>query len=169
MLRREQKNMDEAKPLMMLLQSQEPKTQYNAATGKLGSSRRTTLRSAVRQTLRDQKRKQIMGEMKSGTFSSLFNSSKTPKPRLSMKQVDGDGYTHSRLYKILNPKSHEPAAILFQRFMTAVILTDVIFYIVSTEETLEDMPIFYHAECISSVIFLVEYVCRLCICTEQVS
>ena len=159
----------ETKPLMISQSQQEPKAQYDAATGKLGSSRRTTLRSAVRQTMRDEKRKQMMGEMKSGTFTSLFNSSKTPKPRVSMKQVDGDGYTHSRLYRVLNPKSHEPAAILFQRFMTAVILTDVIFYIVSTEETLTDMPIFYHAECISSVIFLIEYVCRLCVCTEQVS
>lgn len=43
---------------------------------------------------------------------------------------------HSFLYSMLNPLSHRWQAILFKRFITMVILLDLLFFIVSTDPTI---------------------------------
>lgn len=43
---------------------------------------------------------------------------------------------HTFLYSMLNPLSHKWQAILFKRFITAVILLDLLFFIVSTDPTI---------------------------------
>jgi hypothetical protein len=164
--RRGQKEASESNPLLEVAQrSNKPKTHYDAAAAKSqpGSSGRGKLRFAVRQQILEQRRQ---NEGRAGTYKSIFGS----KPKATTKKVSNEPkHTHSALYEYLNPKSHAPSAKCFQKFITLVILIDVIFYVVSTEPKFEDLSLFYYAECITSSIFLVEYISRLAVCTEQVS
>lgn len=156
--RRGQKG-NEDKPLLEVTQPSS-KTKYDAASHPQG---RGKLRFAVRQQILAQRRREKTGG--GGTYKSIFAPSK-PQPT---KQVQCGRHTHSAVYNYLNPKSHSSSAVCFQQFITLVIIIDVIFYIVSTEPKFEGMLIFYYAECVTSTIFLVEYLSRLYVCTEQVS
>ena len=76
---------------------------------------------------------------------------------------------HSFLYTMLSPHSKRWQAIFFKHFITAVILMDLILFILSTDEAftyLSDR--FYHAaEGIASTIFLFEYLGRVYTITEK--
>lgn len=163
--RRGQKSSNEDRPLLEVTQQSKPTPHYDSASGQQSSnSGRAKLRFAVRRQILSQRRQEKAG---GGTYKSIF----APKPRAAtVKQTqDPNNHVHSALYNYLNPKSHSSSARCFQRFITVVILVDVIFYIVSTEPKYEGVPLFYYAECITSSIFLIEYLSRLWVCTEQVS
>ena len=158
--RRDQKNNSESVPLLEV--KQQTKSQY--ATGESASlPGRGKLRFAVRKQLQLQQLKKAGG----GTYKSIFSSSK----HRNTKQVNEDSSkkTYSKLYSYLNPRSRSSSAFCFQQFITLVIIVDVIFYIVSTEPEYEGMQLFYHVECVTSSIFLVEYISRLYVSTEHVS
>ena len=78
---------------------------------------------------------------------------------------------HTKLYNTLNPKSRIPAAQLYQKFITCVILFDAIIFVISTEPALSQYnnTIFYIIEAITSTIFAIEYFARLLVCTEKKS
>ena len=156
--RRGRKN-NEDKPLLEVTQPSS-KAKYDAAIHP-ESFGRGKLRFAVRQQVLAQRKDKAGG----GTYKSIFAPSK-PRPT---KEVQGGKHVHSAVYNYLNPKSHSSSAVCFQQFITLVIIIDVVFYIISTEPKFEGMPMFYYAECVTSTIFLVEYLSRLYVCTEQVS
>ncbi|KAL7515717.1 hypothetical protein ACHAXN_013149 [Cyclotella atomus] len=158
---RGQKETIERNPLLEVAQrSNKPKTQYDAAASRSGASERGKLRFAVRQQILEQRRQ----KQHAGTYKSIFGS----KPKAAAKKVETKPeHSHSAVYDYLNPKSHASSARCFQKFITLVILVDVVFYIVSTEPKFEGSSLFYYAECITSSIFMVEYISRLVVCTEQ--
>lgn len=80
---------------------------------------------------------------------------------------DTEKQKHSRLYNILNPKSHSSSALNFQEFISITILLDSMIYIVSTEPKFAGVSFFYIAEGVTSTIFLIEYIGRVVVCTEQ--
>ena len=74
---------------------------------------------------------------------------------------------HSYIYTMLNSKSRQHQAAVFKKVMTFIILTDVAFFVVSTEPNLQDNRIFYIEEGIVSSLFLLEYIMRLVWITES--
>lgn len=75
----------------------------------------------------------------------------------------------SWLYTLLNPHSKQAQAVFFKRFISMVILVDLMFFILSTDEQIggNNENLFRVAEGISSTIFLTEYVCRMATITES--
>jgi hypothetical protein len=162
--RRGPKNSNEAKPLLEV--TQKSSTQYDSTPTqpgrkgiKLRAMARQTMALASKNLAHNIRRKPEAN----GIFKSVFSS------RHSRATVRMDGSAHSALYNYLNPKSHSSSALCFQKFITLVIVVDVFFYIVSTEPRFAGLPLFYYAEGITSTVFLVEYLSRLLVCTEQVS
>lgn len=93
-------------------------------------------------------------------------------PSLLPQQVNGqtDSTRHSFLYSMLNPLSSRWQARIFKRFISSVILLDLMMYVASTDPTIEqnvNRKIFVNGEGIVSCIFLVEYVLRLAVITEK--
>lgn len=73
-----------------------------------------------------------------------------------------------RLYEILEvSQSRDPLSLLFKFFMTALILLNVIAFIVTTVEVIKIQYGFYLKifETISILIFTVEYLTRIWVCT----
>ena len=117
--------------------------------------------------------------------ASIKSQRRKPPPRLSTKRKpqavfnrvfsekalsssESSGRTvHSWLYTMLNPRSNQFPAIFFKTFIGSVIAIDLIFFVVSTEPQFKDNQIFFHAEGITSCIFLVEYLARLWTVTES--
>jgi len=132
---------------------------------------RGKFRFAVRQQMMARRREQSNASR--GIYKSIFalseHSAKSKSVVSKSKENPAKVNLHSALYNYLNPKSHSPSALCFQKFITTVILVDVIFYIASTEPKFSHLPLFYYAEGMTSTIFLVEYLSRLAVCTEQVS
>ncbi|KAL7545842.1 hypothetical protein ACHAWF_009191 [Thalassiosira exigua] len=75
---------------------------------------------------------------------------------------------HSQLYNALNPKSRTESALLFQKFITAIILLDALVYVLSTEPGLSHLSnVFYISEAVTSSVFALEYFARLAVCIEK--
>jgi voltage-gated potassium channel len=76
---------------------------------------------------------------------------------------------HSFLYSMLNPHSRKLQAVLFKRFITLVITTDLVFFVLSTDDSFTYFSDrFYHAaEGIASCIFLLEYLARFATIMEK--
>lgn len=156
--RRGQKSASEANPLLEVAERSMQKMQYESATGQ-SSGKERRLRAVVDKQIQKQASLKAGG----GTFKSIFAPKHHPAANDKPKR------THSALYTYFNPKSRASSARCFQQFITMVIVVDMIFYIISTEPKFEGVPMFYYAECITSSIFLIEYLARLYVCTEQVS
>lgn len=170
------KSPSEVRPLVEVAQDfKSKKSLYDSTTTSQRESSvctgRGKLRFAVRQQMMARRREQ--SDASRGIYKCIFSLSErsaksksaVPKAKENTAKVN----IHSALYNCLNPKSHSPSALCFQKFITTLILVDVIFYIASTEPKFSGLPLFYYAEGITSTIFLVEYVGRLMVCTEQVS
>ncbi|KAL7522959.1 hypothetical protein ACHAWX_007765 [Stephanocyclus meneghinianus] len=116
-------------------------------------------------------RRREQNDASRGIYKCIFSLSERSAKSISAlpkaKENTAKVNLHSALYNCLNPKSHSPSALCFQKFITTLILVDVIFYIASTEPKFSGLPLFYYAEGVTSTIFLVEYVSRLMVCTEQ--
>lgn len=76
---------------------------------------------------------------------------------------------HSFLYSMLSPHSKRWQAIAFKHFITLIIMTDLVLFILSTDETfLALSDEFYRkAEGFASTIFLLEYLGRVLTITEK--
>lgn len=105
-------------------------------------------------------------EKGTGAYSLLVGGS-SPTSSSRSAAAPSCSSNHSWLYTLLNPRSHQPHAIFFKRFIAVVICVDLVFFVCSTEPAWEDHPIFYYAEGVASSIFLVEYLARLISCTES--
>lgn len=68
---------------------------------------------------------------------------------------------HSYIYTMLNSKSRQRQAVIFKNVMAWIIITDLMFFIVSTEPGYNRFRIFYLEEGFVSCFFLLEYVVRL--------
>jgi len=69
---------------------------------------------------------------------------------------------------MLNPHSRRWPAQIYKLFISAIILTDLLLFILSTEPQLaqQHAQVFHLTEGIASCIFLVEYIARLMVCVE---
>jgi hypothetical protein len=76
---------------------------------------------------------------------------------------------HSYAYVTLHPRSTQVQSEIFKKFITSVIVFDLITYIVSTEPKLYQSrtALFHYLEGVTSCIFLLEYVARLATITEN--
>lgn len=75
---------------------------------------------------------------------------------------------HSFWFSMLNPHSKQRQAVAYKHFITSVIVTDLIFFIVSTDPRVQQYDsVFDAAEGVVSCIFLLEYVARLVTITES--
>lgn len=74
----------------------------------------------------------------------------------------------SFLFTLLNPHSRRWPAQIYKLFISAIILMDLLLFILSTEPPLaqQHAQVFHLAEGIASCIFLVEYIARLVVCVE---
>jgi len=104
--------------------------------------------------------KRTKSESKVNTSSS---SSSEVSPLSDVEKTDNKSQRrHSFLFRMLDPHSHASQASVFRRFITTVILIDLVFFVLSTDESLQLMPQgFYHVEeGVVSTIFLIEYIAR---------
>jgi voltage-gated potassium channel len=101
------------------------------------------------------------GGAETNVFSQVFKQSTRSEDERSHHDY------HSFLYTLLNPRSHQAQAILFKKFITLIILSDMTLFIISTEPHFHAHALFYWTEGIASCIFFVEYFCRLAVCTES--
>jgi voltage-gated potassium channel len=117
----------------------------------------------------------IFRQSPAATTHVIDDNQKKKKKKQQQQQ-----HRHSWLYSMLSPHSHQPQAEIFKRFIATVILTDMILFIMSTDPRCisfflntnnndnDDSEAFFHiAEGVVSGIFLVEYVARLTVITEQ--
>jgi hypothetical protein len=85
-------------------------------------------------------------------------------PRMATKE-----HRHSLLYTILNPHSKQSPAVFFKRFISAIIMTDLVLFILSTDTKLSSSyeKLFQASEGFASCIFLIEYIARLTTIMEK--
>jgi hypothetical protein len=93
----------------------------------------------------------------------------TPAVHNVLPQTATKTHRHSLLYTILNPHSKQWPAIFFKRFISAVILSDLVLFILSTDVKLSNRyeKLFHASEGFASCIFLIEYICRLATIMEK--
>jgi len=98
-----------------------------------------------------------------GVLGSVFTK---PKP----KQVhEGNGEERSWLYLTLDPKSNSSSAKFYKYSMSALILLNMFVFVISTDDSINDQysGLFYIVEGVTSVLFLIDYVCRVIVITEH--
>jgi voltage-gated potassium channel len=132
--------------------------------------------------LRRQKAKRkVTTKKEEPVLQTLFAEPKTPRHHHQVSHEEtpaqaahhGLLHTHKRrhslVYTILNPHSKQWPALLFKRFITLIILMDLLLFILSTDLNLSQHhgDFFHTTEGIASCIFLVEYVARVAVCTEK--
>lgn len=89
---------------------------------------------------------------------------------LSNSEIEEDlRHEHSSIYLLLHPRCKNWEARIFKKFMTCVTLFDLFTFILSTEQALyeSNMLVFHILEGVAASIFLVEYLTRLIIITEN--
>lgn len=131
--------------------------------------RKPTQKGASKKRLtRGQSSRRVVRKQASGPVLTKIFVEETPPPPPATHGED-DEHHHSYVYSMLNPRSNRPQAIVYKYFMATVILLDLLFFIIGTEPDLSkhSKHIFQKAEGVTSSIFLVEYVARLCVCTES--
>lgn len=112
-------------------------------------------------------------------FKALFAEPKSSKPKIlhaetpaehdALPQTATKKHRHSQIYTILNPHSKQWPAIFFKRFISAIILSDLVLFILSTDTKLSNRfdKLFYASEGFASCVFLIEYICRLTTTIEK--
>lgn len=118
----------------------------------------------------------------SSTYGKIFQSAKAldkggqQGATLGGREQSGGGppiapkrkHKYSFIYTMLNPHSRQLPAVVFKRFITLVIIVDLILFVLSTDPHLfrRHSEAFYAAEAIASTIFLFEYILRFITCVE---
>jgi hypothetical protein len=112
-------------------------------------------------------------------FKTLFAEPQSSKRKILHAETPADPnvlpqtatkkHRHSQLYTILNPHSKQWPAIFFKRFISIVILSDLVLFILSTDVKLSNhyKKLFHASEGFASCIFLIEYIARLATITEK--
>jgi hypothetical protein len=125
------------------------------------------------------KRSVVKAPKEKPVFKTLFAEPQSPKHKILhaetpaehnvLPQMATQSHRHSLLYTILNPHSKQWPAIFFKRFISAVILSDLVLFIISTDVKLSNrhQGLFHASEGFASCIFLVEYVARLATIMEK--
>jgi hypothetical protein len=105
--------------------------------------------------------------MSQPVLNQLFTV-RTPEPKQDAG-VDTRQTKKSLLFTILNPKSRQWQAVWFKYFLSVVIIFDLVVFIIRSEPDLreEDIAFFHTTEGVTSTIFLIEYLARLCTVTEN--
>jgi hypothetical protein len=148
----------EQQPMLAGQQSRRRRSQKQAvfsSQGQLperGLARFASARPVLREILEKPRRQE--GEQRNLDLGNVANSHQTPK---------------SFVYTLLNPRSTAWQAVAFKRFITIVIVSDLVCFVISTEPdiTEEQMKLFYKWEGITSTIFLIEYLACLLSETES--
>jgi voltage-gated potassium channel len=93
----------------------------------------------------------------------------TPTEHDVLPQMATKQHRHSLLYTILNHNSKQSSAIFFKRFISAIIMTDLVLFILSTDVKLSNSyeKLFRASEGFASCIFLIEYIARLATIMEK--
>eukprot|EP00584_Thalassiosira_punctigera_P002394 CAMPEP_0172537454 /NCGR_PEP_ID=MMETSP1067-20121228/9044_1 /TAXON_ID=265564 ORGANISM="Thalassiosira punctigera, Strain Tpunct2005C2" /NCGR_SAMPLE_ID=MMETSP1067 /ASSEMBLY_ACC=CAM_ASM_000444 /LENGTH=454 /DNA_ID=CAMNT_0013322757 /DNA_START=31 /DNA_END=1395 /DNA_ORIENTATION=- len=170
----------EKKPLLTSYDStlsQHPASRLTGGRGKLRFEKRRQMKKnrsiyssvfspqSPRQGPRPKTKKVVENAAKSNPLSI---DEDLPVDRLNSSKEQPPSKRHSQLYNALNPKSHSSSARLFQKFITIVIIFDVLIYILSTEPGLSHISrFFYDTEAVTSTIFAIEYIARLAVCAEK--
>jgi len=113
--------------------------------------------------------RKVITKRPSGPVLTKIFVEETPPPAPTSHEGEEDEHHHSYMYSMLNPRSNRTQAIVYKYFIATVILVDLLFFILSTEPDLshKQKHFFKVAEGLTSSIFLVEYIARLCVCTES--
>jgi voltage-gated potassium channel len=100
-------------------------------------------------------------EYRSSVLRTLF----TPKP----SEIEDMEQKHSWLYMMLHERSEVWYAEIFKRFISTLIIGDLLAFVISTEPQIyDDYSTFFRLiEGITSSIFLVEYIARVSVCIEN--
>lgn len=100
-------------------------------------------------------------ESRASVLRTLF----TPKP----SEIVDLEQRHSPLYIMLHPKSEVWYAQIFKRFISTLIIVDLLAFVISTDPQIMEQyhVIFRTIEGVTSCIFLVEYIARISICIEN--
>lgn len=115
-----------------------------------------------RRKRRDMMKKNNAQKSRGGVFKQVFTSKMSSSTMASERNSN-----HSWVYTMLNPRSNQPHALHFKSFIVSIILIDLIFFIVSTEPSMEGNEVFRIAEGCTSTIFLIEYIARLWVIMES--
>lgn len=105
-------------------------------------------------------------EAEKPVLTKIFNESIPEEEPAATSQHH---HEHSFVYTTLNPRSNQLSARIYKYFISAVIMIDLVFFIVGTEPNLptSSQHVFKVNEGITSTIFLIEYMSRLCTITES--
>ena len=113
-----------------------------------------------------QGRKSTAGDMETGqqTVVPPRTSTTTSDP----KKKHPHHTKHSWLYVLLHSHSRHPHALLYQTFISNLIVADVLFFVASTDQRWKTAhpELFYYEEGLVSTVFLVEYLCRIYVAPE---
>jgi len=98
-----------------------------------------------------------------GVLGSVFTKPK-PKPVHEASEAE-----RSWLYSTLDPKSNSTSAKIYKYSMSALILLNMCVFVVATDDSINDKysGVFYIVEGVTSVLFLIDYICRLIVITEH--
>mmetsp|Transcript_30286 Transcript_30286/g.34854 ORF Transcript_30286/g.34854 Transcript_30286/m.34854 type:complete len:488 (+) Transcript_30286:57-1520(+) len=108
--------------------------------------------------------KQTSANRTDNVYGNLFNPhNKSPVANHEHKRQS----THSFVYTMLNSKSKQWQATIFKTIISLIIVTDFVFFTLSTVPEYKNNPIFHLEEGVVSYIFLVEYIARIVIITES--
>ena len=123
--------------------------------------------SAERQQARSERRKLVQKRWKDAATKATVMGRLFPQP--PTKPPTRPQTRYSYLYSLFNPHSNEPQAAAFKSFITAVILFDLVAFVIRTDEPIGTRydRLFYILEGITSSVFLVEYILRLAVITER--
>lgn len=98
---------------------------------------------------------------RSGVLRAIFT------PRAS--EIEDLAQHHSYVYTMLHPRSGAWYAEIFKKFISTLIVGDLIAFVISTEELIytNHLILFQAIEGATASIFLVEYVARVFVCVEN--
>ena len=105
------------------------------------------------------------------TGGSIRNfSQQRRRSKMSTTSVTAQPKSKSFVYTMLNPRSIAWQAVAFKWFITAVIILDLVAFVMSTDPDLNKKyaAVFIIWEAVDSWIFLIEYISRLITVTESV-
>lgn len=100
-------------------------------------------------------------QRRSGVLRAIF----TPRP----SEIDDLEQHHSCVYTMLHPRSGVWYAEVFKKFISTLIIADLIAFVISTEERIyvKYWVWFQAIEGVTTSIFLVEYIARVSVCVEN--
>ncbi|KAJ8907821.1 hypothetical protein NDN08_007925 [Rhodosorus marinus] len=98
-----------------------------------------------------------------GVLGSVFTK---PKPK---RVHEGNVEQRSWLYDTLDPKSNSGSAKFYKYSMSALILLNMLVFVIATDDSINAKysGLFYVVEGVTSVLFLIDYICRLIVITEH--